>query len=148
MNEGMVRAVKSGGLVDAGMDSVDRTQLAKLPVNYTIETKRSDEERTWYEAREEEFFREQDATYLPIREAIVGELRGVQKKLKELMKVNEERDNPLAKLKEHEFYLDLDELERLNKEADSQILAVLLKSIIKSFYIVHNYNIKNWYKFR
>ena len=39
------------------------------------------------------------------------------------MSVNQSRDE-LSKLKEHEFYLDLEELERLHKEADSEILQV------------------------
>ena len=36
------------------------------------------------------------------------------------MNVNLNRDD-LSKLKEHEFYLDLDELERLQKETDIEI---------------------------
>ncbi len=80
--------------------------------------------KTWHDVRELEFFKEQDKVYLPMREAIIGDLKTMQVKLKELMKINDERDDPNAKLKEHEFYLDLDELERLHKEADAQIIAV------------------------
>ena len=40
------------------------------------------------------------------------------------MKVNEERE-PLAKLQEHEFYLDLEELERLHKESDNEIMKAI-----------------------
>ena len=36
----------------------------------------------------------------------------------------------LAKLKEHEFYLDLEELERLHKEADNEILKVIIFQFI------------------
>lgn len=39
------------------------------------------------------------------------------------MKQNESREE-LAKLKEHEFYLDLDELDLLHKEADGKIAAI------------------------
>jgi hypothetical protein len=41
------------------------------------------------------------------------------------MKINDERE-PLAKLQEHEFYLDLEELERLHKESDSEIAKVIV----------------------
>jgi hypothetical protein len=39
------------------------------------------------------------------------------------MKQNESREE-LAKLKEHEFYLDLDELDLLHKEADGRIATI------------------------
>ncbi len=39
------------------------------------------------------------------------------------MKQNENREE-LAKLKEHEFYLDLDELDFLHKEADGKIASI------------------------
>ncbi len=41
------------------------------------------------------------------------------------MNINTNRDE-LSKLKEHEFYLDLDELERLHKETDAEIQRVSL----------------------
>ena len=51
------------------------------------------------------------------------------------MNINTNRDE-LSKLKEHEFYLDLDELERLHKETDAEIQRVCLifvKCLIKSY---------------
>lgn len=45
------------------------------------------------------------------------------------MKINDERE-PLAKLQEHEFYLDLEELERLHKESDAEIARVIWNFII------------------
>lgn len=47
------------------------------------------------------------------------------------MNINTSRDD-ISKLKEHEFYLDLDELDRLHKETDSEIQRVHLnfKAII------------------
>lgn len=69
------------------------------------------------------FFKEQDAQYLPIKKEILAGLEDIKKKLKELMTTNEGREE-LAKLKEHEFYLDLEELDRLHKEADNEILKV------------------------
>ena len=84
---------------------VDSRALAKLessiPQSLTNDI-------SWLEAREKEFFKEQDNQYLPIRQKIMVELEQVANKLSELMRVNGERDE-LAKLKEHEFYLDLDE---------------------------------------
>ncbi len=47
----------------------------------------------------------------------------IKKKLQELLKLNQSRED-LAKLKEHEFYLDTEELERLQKESDSEMLKV------------------------
>jgi hypothetical protein len=60
---------------------------------------------------------------LPIRKQISTSLSEIQKKLAELMKQNENREE-LAKLKEHEFYLDLDELDFLHKEADGKIASI------------------------
>lgn len=69
------------------------------------------------------FFKEQDQQFLPIKKEIINGLADIKVKLKELMDINQSRED-LAKLKEHEFYLDLEELERLHKEADSNILKV------------------------
>ncbi len=41
------------------------------------------------------------------------------------MKTNRTRED-IAKLEETEFYLDLDELEKLNKDADNEIQSVRL----------------------
>lgn len=62
---------------------------------------------------------------MPIKQEIMKGLEEIRKRLADLMSTNQGRDE-LAKLKEHEFYLDLDELERLHKEADSEILEVFL----------------------
>ncbi len=72
---------------------------------------------------------EQDKQYLPIKKSILNGLEEIKGKLKELMSVNQKRDD-LAKLKEHEFYLDLDELDRLQKETDNEIQNVLKKRLI------------------
>ena len=47
----------------------------------------------------------------------------IKQKLQELLKLNLTRED-LAKLKEHEFYLDLEELDRLQKESDTEMLKV------------------------
>ena len=72
-----------------------------------------------------QYFKEQDAQYLPIRKDIINSLNEIKVKLQELMNINTNRDE-LSKLKEHEFYLDLDELERLHKETDAEIQRVCL----------------------
>ena len=69
------------------------------------------------------FFREENDKYLVIMENIYSGVKDVRRKLQELMKMNMNRED-LAKLKEHEFYLDLDELEKLHKEADAEIQRV------------------------
>jgi hypothetical protein len=61
---------------------------------------------------------------LPIKKEIAKSIQDIRKNLQELMKVNEERE-PLAKLQEHEFYLDLEELERLHKESDNEIMKAI-----------------------
>lgn len=71
------------------------------------------------------FFKEQDRQYLPTKKEIINGLIDIKNKLNELMSANQNRED-LAKLKEHEFYLDLEELERLNKEADGEILKVVI----------------------
>ncbi len=62
---------------------------------------------------------------MPIRKDIINGLNEIKVKLQELMNINTNRDE-LSKLKEHEFYLDLDELERLHKETDAEIQRVSL----------------------
>lgn len=59
-----------------------------------------------------------------MKQEIMKGLEEIRKRLTDLMSTNQGRDE-LAKLREHEFYLDLDELERLHKEADSEILEVV-----------------------
>lgn len=73
------------------------------------------------------YFIEQDKLYLPIKKEIINGLNEIKVQLNQLMEINKEREE-LARLKEHEFYLDLDELERLHKEADSQTLKVSSKN--------------------
>lgn len=58
-----------------------------------------------------------------MKKEIINGLSKIKDQLTELMEINKERED-LARLKEHEFYLDLEELERLHKEADNQILKV------------------------
>lgn len=60
---------------------------------------------------------------MPIRKEIIDGLNEINLKLQELMAINSSRDD-LSKLKEHEFYLDLDELERLHKETEAEIQKV------------------------
>ena len=78
------------------------------------------------------YFVEQDKQYLPIKKSILNGLEEIKGKLKELMSANQKRDD-LAKLKEHEFYLDLDELDRLQKETDNEIQNVFEKIFLVSF---------------
>lgn len=78
---------------------------------------------TWFEMKEQEFFKEQDLQYLPIKKEISSSIQEIRKNLRDLMKTNQERE-PLAKLQEHEFYLDLEELERLHKESDNEIMKI------------------------
>lgn len=54
---------------------------------------------------------------------ILNGLQLIKQKINELLNTNKSRDE-LARLQEHEFYLDLEELERLNKETDLKILKV------------------------
>ena len=65
-----------------------------------------------------------------MKSEIMSGLDDIRKKLNDLMSTNQGREE-LAKLKEHEFYLDLDELERLHKEADTEILEVRIKKKIQ-----------------
>ncbi len=51
-------------------------------------------------------------------------LAEIKEKHQELMNINTSRDD-MSKLKEHEFYLDLDELERLHKETEAEIQKVI-----------------------
>lgn len=44
----------------------------------------------------------------------------------------------MSKLKEHEFYLDLDELDRLHKETDSEIQRVFNQSYKITIYLLTN----------
>ena len=78
---------------------------------------------SWFELKEKEFFIEQDKEYLPIKKGIINGLDDIRNKLKGLMTENEDQDD-LAKLKKHEFYLDLDELDQLHKETDQQIATI------------------------
>ena len=80
-----------------------------------------------------QFFQEQDKIFIPIRKEIASGIVVVKRKLKELMAVNQSMDS-LAKLKEHEFYLDLEELERLQKEADTEVLRVRNLSVMKTYF--------------
>lgn len=63
---------------------------------------------------------------MPIKNEIIDGLNEIKDKLQELMSINSTRDD-MSKLKEHEFYLDLDELERLHKETDAEIHKVRKK---------------------
>ncbi len=86
---------------------------------------------TWLENREQKsFWFKQDQQFKPIQTEIVKSLTDIKIKLQELIKTNHSRED-IAKLKEHEFYLDLEELERLQKESDAEILKVMrhVKSI-------------------
>jgi hypothetical protein len=79
---------------------------------------------TWYEMKEREFFKEQDEHFMPLKNEIQKGLESIAKRLNDLMRENQARDE-MSKLKESEFYLDLDELDRLNKEADQEIQNVI-----------------------
>ncbi len=61
---------------------------------------------------------------MPIKKEILNGLAEIKEKLQELMNINTSRDD-MSKLKEHEFYLDLDELERLHKETEAEIQKVI-----------------------
>jgi len=60
---------------------------------------------------------------LPIKSDISKNLLDIGEKLKELLVLNQGREE-LAKLKEHEFYLDIEELDRLQKECDTEMTKV------------------------
>jgi hypothetical protein len=60
---------------------------------------------------------------LPIKSDISKNLLDIGEKLKELLILNQSREE-LAKLKEHEFYLDIEELDRLQKECDTEMTKV------------------------
>jgi hypothetical protein len=60
---------------------------------------------------------------LPIKSDISKNLLDIGEKLKELLLLNQGREE-LAKLKEHEFYLDIEELDRLQKECDTEMTKV------------------------
>ena len=60
---------------------------------------------------------------MPIKRDIINGLESIKKKLRELMEENESREE-LAKLKESDFYLDLDELDRLHKQTDLEIAKI------------------------
>jgi hypothetical protein len=77
---------------------------------------------------------------LPIKKEIADGLVDIRQKLKELIKTNQSRED-LAKLKEHEFYLDLEELERLQKESDAEILKVF-EYIYKNLKLFKSTNLK------
>lgn len=70
-----------------------------------------------------------------MKKEIINGLNEIKVQLNSLMEINKQRED-LARLKEHEFYLDLEELERLHKEADSQILKVNLKFFLRIVLIV------------
>jgi WD40 repeat protein len=78
---------------------------------------------SWLDIKEKEFFNEEDKEQLPIKTDIHNGLIEIRLKLQQLMKENATRED-LAKLKDHEFYLDLDELDRLQKEAEQQMLKI------------------------
>lgn len=78
------------------------------------------EDPSWFEKKEKEFFIQQDKEYLPIKNNIINGLDDIRNKLRGLMEENEDQDD-MAKLKKHEFYLDLDELDQLHKETDQEI---------------------------
>ncbi|CAF0746511.1 unnamed protein product [Brachionus calyciflorus] len=114
-NDSVVRALRSGSLEG----NVNRPAFASLESHYKNETTGV----TWFEYKEKEFYKEQDVQYLPIKKNIIDGLAEIKVQLNQLMDINNGREE-LAKLKEHEFYLDLEELERLHKEADTEILKI------------------------
>ena len=94
--------------------------------NLNVKQQKPISKLTWLENREQKsFWLKQDQQFLPIQKEIVKSLSDIKIKLKELIKTNQDRED-IAKLKEHEFYLDLEELERLQKESDSEILKVVV----------------------
>ena len=99
----------------------DRAQLPRLKSQTEIDDlKNVKDELSWYEMKEKQFFKDQDEQYMPVIREITSSLKDIKEKLKQLMKANSQRED-LAKLKESEFYLDLEELDRLNKESDAEI---------------------------
>lgn len=99
---------------------------AKNLENLNVKQQKPISKLTWLENREQKsFWLKQDQQFLPIQKEIVKSLSDIKIKLKELIKTNQDRED-IAKLKEHEFYLDLEELERLQKESDSEILKVVV----------------------
>ncbi len=96
----------------------DRSSLTNL-VTHTEKDEHGDG-LTWFQTKEKEFFVEEDKEYLPIKKDVSEGLKEIKMRLKELMEENEGRED-FAKLKESEFYLDLDELDRLQKETDFEI---------------------------
>ena len=99
----------------------DASQLKRLSGISTSRTTQSD--LTWLEQREVDCFKLEDEQFVPVKNDIIKGLDDLKVRLRDLMKVNNTRED-IAKLEEHEFYLDLEELERLQKEADSKILSI------------------------
>ena len=141
-----VRLIKASSITG----DYDRSFLTELASNVHNP---QEQDLTWFQIKEKEviwtdfiivkillskifliikYFVEQDKQYLPIKKSILNGLEEIKGKLKELMSANQKRDD-LAKLKEHEFYLDLDELDRLQKETDNEIQNVFEKIFLVSF---------------
>lgn len=96
----------------------DRQQVRRLP-----SVPDSKNELSWLEARDVENHKIEDQNFLPVKNEIIKGLEDIKVRLQDLMKVNRTRED-IARLEEHEFYLDLEELERLHKDADLKIQAI------------------------
>jgi hypothetical protein len=99
----------------------DSLQLKRLPSTSTNRNGQPD--LTWLEQREVDLSKVEDEQFIPVKTEIIKGLDDLKVRLRDLMKVNNTRED-IAKLEEHEFYLDLEELERLQKEADGKILSI------------------------
>ena len=95
-------------------------------LNKNKNTNDKHESLTWLQIKEKEFFVEEDKQFVPVKSAVHNGLEDIRKKLRELMAENMNREE-VARLKESEFYLDLDELDRLHKETDAKIAGMYYK---------------------
>ena len=117
-NEANVRLIK--------LSSLEGECSAKNLENLNVKNVKPTLKLTWLDHKEQKsFWHKQDQQFMPIQNEIKKNLIDIKLKLQELIKTNESREE-IAKLKEHEFYLDLEELERLQKESDAEITKVYI----------------------
>lgn len=102
-------------------DDIDIKHVNNLSYPFPQET--SENDLTWLDIKKNELFQIEEAKFQSVKKDIQSGLDDVKEKLLELMKVNRQRED-IAKLEESEFYLDLDELEKLQKDADTEIQSI------------------------
>uniref|UniRef100_A0A8C5LP26 Cilia- and flagella-associated protein 43 n=1 Tax=Jaculus jaculus TaxID=51337 RepID=A0A8C5LP26_JACJA len=114
--------------VESDAEHPAETDLSGNKLNYDssqeeLATPLSKKELSWMDQKSQEAIKNEVTLFSNIRKEIKTRIKELTKTITKMMEDNEELNN-IAKLGQHEFSLDLDELERLHDESEEEVAKI------------------------